>query len=136
PYSKLYNGHGSYKGFTLESEYSFATMRFNEFLSDRFVSLYLKQNLGTRFFETKWFKPDIALAANIGFGKLSHPEKHNYFEFNTMEKGYYEGGILINNILKPGIFGYGFGIFYRFGPYAFSKTSDNFAYKLTLNINL
>ncbi len=86
PYSKLYNGHGSYKDFTLESEYSFATMRFNEFLSDQFVSLYLKQNFGTLFSGAKWFNPDIALAVNIGFGKLSHPEKHNYFEFNTMER--------------------------------------------------
>lgn len=136
PYSKLYNGHGSYNGFTIESEYSFATMRFNEFLSDQFVSLYLKQNFGNILFRTKWFNPDIALAANIGFGKLSHPEKHNNFEFSTMKKGYYESGILINNILKPGIFGYGFGLFYRFGPYAFSKTSDNFAYKLTLKFNL
>ena len=136
PYSKLYNGHGSYKKFTLESEYSFATMRLNEFLSDQFVSLYLKQDFGTLLFKTRWLNPGITLVTNIGFGRLSHPEKHNNLEFNTMEKGYYESGILINNILKASIFGYGFGIFYRYGPYAFSKTSDNFAYKLTLKINL
>jgi hypothetical protein len=136
PYSKLYNGHGSYKRFTLESEYSFATMRLNEFLSDQFVSLYLKQDFGSLLFKTKRFKPGIAFVTNVGFGKLGHPEKHNNLEFKTMEKGYYESGILINNILRTAIFGYGFGIFYRCGPYAFSKTSDNFAYKLTLKFNL
>jgi hypothetical protein len=136
PYSKLYNGHGSYKKFTLESENSFATMRLNEFLSDQFVSLYFKQDLGTLLFKTKWFKPGIAIVTNVGFGNLSHPEKHNNLEFNTMEKGYYESGILINNILKTAFFGYGFGVFYRYGPYAFNKTSDNFAYKLTLKFKL
>jgi hypothetical protein len=136
PYSKLYNGHGSYKRFTLETEYSFATMRLNEFLSDQFVSLYLKQDFGSLLFKTKQFNPEITLVTNIGFGKLRNPEKHNNLEFNTMEKGYYESGILINNILKTTIFGYGFGIFYRYGPYAFNKTSDNFAYKLTLKFNL
>ncbi len=39
PYSKLYVGMGSYKPFTLEAEQSFGTMRFNEFLSDRFMAL-------------------------------------------------------------------------------------------------
>jgi len=136
PYSKLYNGHGSYKRFTLESEYSFATMRFNEFLSDQFVSLYLKQDFGSLLFKTERFNPGITLVTNIEFGKLNHPERHNNLEFNTMEKGYYESGILINNIIKSSIFGYGFGIFYRYGPYTFSKTSDNFAYKLTLKFNL
>ncbi len=136
PYSKLYNGHGSYKRFTLESEYSFATMRLNEFLSDQFVSLYLKQDFGTLLFKTEWLNPGIVLVTNIGFGMLSHPEKHNNLEFNTMEKGYYESGVLINNIIKSSFFGYGFGIFYRYGPYSFSKTSNNFAYKLTLKFNL
>jgi hypothetical protein len=136
PYSKLYNGHGSYKRFTLESEYSFATMRLNEFLSDQFISLYLKQDFGTLLFKTEWLNPGIVLVTNIGFGMLSHSEKHNNLEFNTMEKGYYESGILINNLIKASFFGYGFGIFYRFGPYSFSRTSDNFAYKLTLKFNL
>ncbi len=136
PYSKLYNGHGSYKGFTLEAKNSFATMRLNEFLSDRFVSLYLNQDFGSLLLKTRWFSPDISLVTNIGFGGLSKPEKHNNIEFETLEKGYYESGVLINNILKPGFIGYGFGIFFRYGPYAFSKTSDNFAYKLTLRFNL
>ncbi len=136
PYSKLYNGHGSYKGFTLETENSFATMRLNEFLSDRFVSLYLNQDFGSLLLKTRWFSPDISLVTNIGFGGLSKPGKHNNIEFDTLEKGYYESGVLINNILKPGFIGYGFGIFFRYGPYAFSKTSDNFAYKLTLRFNL
>jgi hypothetical protein len=136
PYSKLYNGHGSYKRFTVETENSFATMRHNEFLSDRFISFYFKHNFGSLIFKSRFFSPEFAIATNIGVGYLDHPEKHNNFEFETMEKGYYESGLLVNNILAPGFVGYGFGIFYRYGPYAFSKSSDNFAYKLTIKFNL
>jgi hypothetical protein len=136
PYSRLYNGHGSYKGFTLETENSFATMRLNEFLSDQFVSLYLNHDFGSLLLKTKWFSPHIALVTNIGFGNLDKPEKHDNIEFMTLEKGYYESGVLINNIIRSGFIGYGFGIFFRYGPYALRKTSDNFAYKLTLRFNL
>lgn len=136
PYSKLYHGHGSYKKFAIESENSFGTMRLNEFLSDRFFSVFLKHDFGSLLFKTRIFKPDIALITNIGLGYLSKPEKHNNIEFTTMEKGYYESGLLINNILAPNFIGYGFGVFYRYGPYSFSKTSENFAYKLTVVFNL
>ncbi len=135
PYSKLYNGHGSYKRFTVETENSFATMRPNEFLSDRFISIYFKQDFGSLLFKSRFFSPEFALATNMGVGYLDHPGRHNNFEFQTMEKGYYESGLLINNILAPGFVGYGFGVFYRYGPYSFSKTSDNFAYKLTIKFN-
>jgi hypothetical protein len=136
PYPILYNGHGSYRSFTIESDNSFATMRMNEFLSDRFVSLYFSQNFGKLLFRSPYFHPDIVLANNIGFGNLSSPEKHRNIDFKTMGKGYFECGLMINNLLRQRFFGYGFGVFYRYGPYSFSKQKDNFAYKFTLSFNL
>jgi hypothetical protein len=52
-----------------------------------------------------------------------------------MEKGYFESGLLINNLLRFQLFRYGLGVLYRYGPYAFGKTIDNFAFKLTLQLN-
>ena len=49
-----------------------------------------------------------------------------------MEKGYYESGILINNILNLGFYSFGVGAFYRYGPYSLDKISDNFAWKFTM----
>ncbi len=54
----------------------------------------------------------------------------------TLEKGYYESGLLFNSLLRQWIFGYGLGVFYRYGPYALPKTIDNFAFKFTLRFNL
>jgi len=137
PYSKLYAGLGSYKSFTIEAEQSFGTMRFNEFLSDRFIGLFIKQDFGKLLFRPRGkFQPEIALVHNLGFGRLADSGVHENIEFKTMEKGYFEGGLLMNNLFKVQLFQYGVGVLYRYGPYAFDKTIDNFAFKLTLQFNL
>ena len=53
-----------------------------------------------------------------------------------MEKGYFESGLLINNIFRVQIFRYGIGVLYRYGPYTYTKTIDNFAFKLTMQFNM
>jgi hypothetical protein len=137
PYSKLYAGLGSYKTFTLESEQSFGTMRLNEFLSDRFMALFIKQDFGKLLFKPRGkFRPEIALVQNLGFGSLKDNKHHENISYKTMEKGYFESGLLINNLIRIQIFRYGFGLFYRYGPYAMPETSQNFAYKLTLQFNM
>ena len=137
PYFELYNGHASYYDFTLETANSFATMRMNEFLSDRFAALYFRQDFGSLIFKRKKFKPELVLISHIGFGTLSKPELQQGIDFKTMEKGYYESGVLINKFVKSsGLTGIGFGVFYRYGPYALSDNKDNFAYKLSITFDL
>ena len=136
PYSVLYNGRGSYKSFTIETENSFGTMRMNEFLSDRFFSFFFRQNFGKLLFKAGWFQPDILFVSNLGVSYLSHPEYHSDIQFKIMDKGYYESGILINNLLNQLFIGYGLGVYYRYGPYTLPKTIDNFAFKFTLSFKL
>jgi hypothetical protein len=128
---------GSYKPFTLEAEQSFGTMRLNEFLSDRFMSFFIKQDFGKLLFKPRGkFQPEVALIQNLGFGRLKNSGPHENITYNTMEKGYFEAGLLINNILRVQLFRYGIGVLYRYGPYAFDKTIDNFAFKLSLQFNM
>ncbi len=136
PYCNLYNGHGSYKLFSIESDNSFGTMRMNEFLSDKFVSLFLKHSFGPIFYSNKYSKPELVLVSNIGFGTLENKASHNNIEFRTMEKGYFESGFLFNNILRQSIFGYGVGIYYRYGEYNLAKQIDNLSIKMSFNVNL
>jgi hypothetical protein len=133
PYFMLYNGHGSFVKFGVESSNSFATMRMNEFLSDEFVSVHYQQDFGSLLFKGEKFKPKFIFTNSIGYGHLKKPELHQNLEFKTMEKGYFETGLLINDIiLIKKILGFGFGIYYRYGPYSFSDISTNFAYKMSL----
>ena len=48
-----------------------------------------------------------------------------------MEKGFFESGLMLENLLNATYYKLGVGIFYRYGPYAKEKTADNFSYKLT-----
>jgi len=132
PWYKLYNGKGSYIPFYIEVPNSFGTMRVNEFLSDRFVAIYFKHDFGHLLFGDKPFIPQPSIVSSFTIGDLSSINLHKNIEYKTLEKGFYESGILLNSILKSGISNIGFGVFYRYGPYAFDKVADNFSYKLTL----
>ncbi len=136
PYPLLYAGAGSYGVFTIESENSFATMRLNEFVSDRFASIHFQQDFGKLLFKKNKFQPGIVLAASAGYGRMAYNGNHVNLVQKTYENGYYESGILFNNLLRQWIFGYGLGVFYRFGSYALPKTIDNFAFKFTIRFNL
>ena len=111
-------------------------MRMNEFLSDRFFYIFFRQNFGKLLFKTKRFQPEVEFVTNFGIGRLQNPEPHRGINFKTMEKGYYESGIIINNILNQFFLGYGIGVFYRYGPYHLQKPIDNFAFKLSLSLNI
>lgn len=132
PYAKLYSGGGTYRSFALNAPGSFGTMRANEFLSDRYVSLFLSHNFGSLLFKGRFFKPEIEIATNIGFGWLRHPEFHHNVDFKTMEKGYYESGVMLNKLLQLKLLSVGLGGMYRYGPYSYATFKDNIAYKFTI----
>jgi hypothetical protein len=132
PYCKLYNGNGSYRRFTIFAANSFATMRMNEFLSNRYLALYFSHNFGTLLVRTRFFSPEIVLATNIAFGDINNRGQHQNVVFNTMEKGYYESGVLFHGLLDLRFYKLGAGLFYRYGPYGFDTPAENFAYKVSI----
>lgn len=134
PYQLRYFGNGSYRNFPLDAEYSFGTMYMNEFVSDKFVTFNFKQDFGNLLFKNNKMKQGIALIQNIGYGwtysKLADTN------LKSMEKGYFESGILLNNLIRLKPMGYGIGVYYRYGEYSFSTPIDNFAFKLTMNFSM
>lgn len=141
PYNRLYAASGIGLGFQfLEIENSFQTMDIYEFLSDRFVHLFFEHNFETLLFKYKNFKPEFSIVQNIGFGSLKNPQLHQGIEFKTMEKGFFESGLRIDNLLRFNYLnlmymGLGGGIYYRFGDYAFPTLEGNLAYRLRLNFS-
>jgi hypothetical protein len=136
PAFNLYTGHGSFGSrFNIYAGNSFATMKLSEFLADRFISLFITQDFKSLLFRTHNFQPQIEWINNLGWGWLDDQDNHQGFEIRSFEKGYFETGLLLNNLLNTPVFNYGFGVFYRYGPYSFDKFADNMAYKLTLQFN-
>ena len=136
PYVYLFNGNGSYKKFSVETENSFNTMRMNEFISDRFASLFFKQDFSSLLFKTKKYAPEVSFITNVGWGELSK-DYNNYLNSSTLEKVYTESGILLEHILSwRDIIGLGAGVFYRYGSYKLPSEKDNFAFKFAISLRL
>jgi len=138
PYGLLFTGEGSYiQNWSILVKNSFQTVTPYEFLSDRYVALHYSHNFGSLLLHIGKFKPSITISQNIGFGKLSHPEYHQDITFKTKEKGLYESGLQLDNLIKfrylnVSYMGFGAGMYYRYGPYAYSNFSDNLAFTFSV----
>ncbi|MEO8252773.1 MAG: DUF5686 family protein [Flavobacterium sp.] len=119
------------KRITFSGKNSFETMYFNEFFSDRYAMFQFKHafNRVTLF---KKVKPSLVLVTRMAWGDLSHPEEHVGITFKTMEKGFFESGIELNQIFS----GLGLTAFFRYGPNQLPKLEDNIAIKLSYVLNL
>ncbi|MBO4655363.1 MAG: hypothetical protein J5644_07440 [Bacteroidales bacterium] len=144
PYSLLYVPRAggnvdwgrTHINFGFDGKDHFATMEANEFLSSAFTSLFFRHCFG-KMRKNKRYNPKIVLCQNIGFGWLKHPESHYGVEFKTMEKGYFESGIVVEDLLVLlKCLSFGAGVFYRYGAYARDNELDNFAFKLRFCISM
>jgi len=137
PYYKLYNGKGNLRQPSAITHNGFETMKYNEFLADRFFAFFFSHDFGKIYINKTSIRPDLIVVHNMGVGYLSNPQFHTGIPFKTMNKGYYESGFLLDNILILDLAGLrtgvGAGIFMRYGPYAVSNTYDNLVFKLALN---
>jgi len=116
---------------------SFRTMEVYEFLSDRFIHFYFRQDFGSLLFKTKNFHPKIAIEHNLAYGSLSSPTIHQDIDFKTLEKGFFEVGLVLNDLIRLNYFdlfylGFGVSGFYRYGPYALEKFKDNRRIQVTV----
>ncbi|MBM3403963.1 MAG: carboxypeptidase-like regulatory domain-containing protein [Bacteroidetes bacterium] len=133
PWSNLFNGIGSYRLFTLFAPNSFATLRMNEFVMNKYASLFITHDFGKLLWKGKKFSPEFAIATNVGIGALDREEDYRRtINLETMEKGYFESGLQINNLLNLQIYNLGAAVYYRWGPYAFPHEGENFSYRITL----
>ena len=110
---------------------SFETMFFNEFFSDRFVTMQLKHHLKP-FNISPWFKPQMVLITRYALGNINNTERHENISFNALNKGYTESGFEINKLF----FGFGLSFTYRYGAYHLPQEEDNLALKFTFNVTL
>lgn len=140
PYSLLFTGEGSYiRNWSVLVRNSFQTIRPYAFLSDTYVDLHYSHNFGSLLWRVGNWKPSITLHQNFGWGTLSHPEYHQGVSFQTKEKGLFETGLQLDNLVKVkylniSYLGFGAGMFYRYGAYTLPKFSDNVAFTFSMTV--
>ncbi|WBL22609.1 DUF5686 family protein [Zunongwangia sp. HRR-M8] len=117
------------KRFSIAGKTSFETMYYNEFYSDRLAMLHLRHTLPPIKF-SNFFKPEIVLISRHAIGDIDNMDRHQNITFNSLEHGYSEAGLEVNNIIS----GFGLSTAYRYGAYNLPGFNRNFAFKFTLNI--
>lgn len=136
PYSLLYNGQGSNKRtLSVSVNNTFETMRMNDFAANQFASIFILHDFGRLLYKSKRFEPRIAIKLNAGVGSLNNTYQHKNIVLQDFSKGYYEGGLLINSIVKSVFSNIGIGAFYRVGPYNTGSFKNDFAVKLSLGFS-
>nr|WP_315178248.1 DUF5686 family protein [uncultured Flavobacterium sp.] len=116
---------------TFAGKNSFETMFFNEFFSSEYAYFQFKHGF-SRVTLFKKVKPSLVLVSRMAWGNLHKPEQHVGLDYKTLDKGYFESGIELNQIYN----GLGLGGFYRYGPNQLSKFQDNIAVKISFVLNL
>ena len=137
PVEETFDILATYSSSGLYAPGSFCAMRPDEFFCDRFTALYLSHNFNGMLWQpdTPWCQPELTLITNIGWGDMKRNNLDDY-SFKTMDKGYFESGIVIEGLLAMPLMKLGAGIFYRYGPYSFDKTWNNFALKWSVIFSL
>ena len=147
PITELFNIEGSGADrFDVYSPESFNTMRPDEFFCDRFAALYFSHNFKNLLFDFKKFHPEIIVVTNIAWGDLKTQRLSDVvtqrlrdsatWGLSDLKKGYYESGLVVDNIIRILYMKLGFGTFYRYGPYSYDDTWDNFVFKINMTFGL
>jgi hypothetical protein len=55
---------------------------------------------------------------------------------NSFEKGFYESGIVFDNLLKVLFIKYGIGAHYRYGPYQKNSGIENWSFRAAISFSL
>lgn len=135
PYTLLYNNKGNYfYKYGTSAQNSFETMGMNEFTSSAYAALFFSHNIGKFLPPREKFNPQLEFVHNMGIGMLDHSATIYTLGIKTMEKGYFESGIRLLNVIKSSISGIGVGAFYRYGPYQLADVKNNIALKFCLTI--
>lgn len=144
PLMETFDLLGSYEPLGLYSPGCFGTMREDEFFCDQFVVLYLSHNFSGMLWKThsEWFKPELVLVTNLAWGDMEPDKNIEDLGFNTINKGYFESGIVVKGLLNAMWVKVGAGVYYRYGPYAwpnyapFKSVWNNFAWKWSATFDL
>lgn len=134
-YPFLFNMRGSRgEGLWVNTPYAFETMVPGKFLADRFVVLHYRHAFGKLLLKTRKWQPLPTFVTNVGWGSLDQAANHRGYDFRSMEAGLFESGaeILFRNNLSA----LGFGVYWRYGPYALKDATDNVYLKLALGIGI
>lgn len=127
------NAIGTRQDWSLVTVNSLETAYPGEFYHDRqavFITRYTFPSIKSKI---KWIAPEFILHHGIGYGDMADKSQHN-MKFWTMDKGLFEGGLILSGLLKINFIKIGLSAFYRYGYYSDTNALKNIVPKIHLRI--
>lgn len=135
-FQQVANGTNSTRSsFNISVPNSFETMLPSQFYANEQAAVYTRFLFKPMKLKVKWTTPQFGVHHAMGVGKMTTKSGHSN-AVQSMDKGYYEAGLLINRLLVSGVSGIGLGVFYNYGPYSMPQAEKNLTVKLSLSIGL
>lgn len=135
PLALMHRGNGTGRDWNLSVMNTFETMEPSEFFHTRQIALYTRLLLIPIKTKMKWNEPQIGFHHAIGYGEMPLRGQHS-LTFKSMDQGFFEGGLILNNLYISNYSGLGVGLFYRYGVYSSTDWKDNIMPKISLSITL
>lgn len=115
---------------------TFETMMPSTYYATQLTSAFTRFDFKAFKTKVKWTKPQIAVHHAIGYGISDNGSRHS-IGFQSMNKGYAEAGLLVNNLLQVRFLGLGIGGFYHYAGGTISPYfKNNILAKFSLTIKL
>ncbi|WP_025007192.1 DUF5686 and carboxypeptidase-like regulatory domain-containing protein [Marinilabilia salmonicolor] len=129
----IYSYFGTFEPVSVEVPGLFATMAPNEFAADQFLMTTFNHRIALRQNHPGNFKPEINFMTKAGWGVIAsdYPDT-----IDSFEKGFYESGLIFDNLLQVLFIKYGFGAHYRYGPYQKTDVLDNWSFRVSISFSL
>lgn len=105
-----------------------------EFYHDRQASFIVRYSFPAIKTAKKWFAPEFILHHGLGYGDMANKAQHN-MQFWTMDKGVFEGGLVLSGILKIQFMKIGLAAFYRYGYYSDTNALKNIVPKISIRFS-
>lgn len=132
PLTIMQRATGTGKNWLISVPNSFETMNASGFYSERQLALFTRFLFSSFKTKAKWNEPQIGVHHAIGYGDFPNKTLHSV-SFRSMDQGYYEGGLLLNNLFVSGVSGFGIGAFYHYGVYSSADWTQNIMFKFSLS---
>ncbi len=129
------NAFGTRQDWNLSCANTFETVYPGEFYNDRQAALFLRYDIPAIRTKAKWNEPQFIIHHGIGYGDFANKSEHSVF-FQSMDKGMFEGGLILSGLFKANFMSLGVGLFYRYGYYSEPQVKKNLVPKISLKIAL
>lgn len=107
----------------------------SEFYAERQAMFLMRYDFPTIRTKVKIFQPQFGLHHGIAIGDLKNRDIHQlaaHFPLQSLDKGVYEAGVILNGIINMSGLKLGIGGFYRYGHYSNDTWYKNIMPKLAL----